>query len=59
MAALGDQGPADGIFKLAYGHIPVLVIMRAPWIANPAAQQGRSDPPPRPLDHTLHFPELS
>src|SRR5436309_13987151 len=55
MAALGDQGPAGGLFRLAYEHVPGFVIMRAPWIANPAAQQARSDPPPGPLDHA-HAP---
>jgi len=46
MAALGDQGPAGGLFRLAYERVPGFVIMRAPWIANPAVQQGRPDPPP-------------
>ncbi len=46
MAAFGDQGLTGGLFRLAYENIPGFVIMRAPWIANPAAQQGRSDPAP-------------
>jgi hypothetical protein len=46
MAALGDRGPVGGLFGLAQENVPGFVIMRAPWIANLAAQQGRSDPAP-------------
>ena len=28
--ALGDQGPTDGLFRLAYEHIPGFVVMREP-----------------------------
>jgi hypothetical protein len=44
--ALGNQGLTGGRFRLAYVHVPGFATMREPWIANPAAEQGRSDPRP-------------
>jgi hypothetical protein len=51
LVALGSQGPTGGLFRLAYEHGPGFFMMREPWIAHPAAQQGNSGPPLRPLDH--------
>ncbi len=49
--AVGNHGPAGGLFRFGSELVTGFVMMREPWIANPAAQQGRCDPPPRPLDH--------